>query len=103
MKSVYVDIQHLEEAFGVDLHGLKQGDPMSKLFEALGDRPRFVQENSIVGRTVDITILDDPCIKGTLDSEKKEKLLAWHRTYLRNQDRIKSGGKKETTKWALDI
>lgn len=33
---VYVDIRHLEEAFGIDLHELKQGDSLSKLFDALG-------------------------------------------------------------------
>lgn len=65
-KSVSVDIQYLGEAFGVDLHELKQGDPMSKLFDALGARPRFVQP--IVGRTI-----DELCTKRTLDQEKKRK------------------------------
>lgn len=44
-KSIRVNIQHLEEAFGIELHEFHQGGtyPLSKLFESLGHLPRFAQ------------------------------------------------------------
>lgn len=114
-RGIPVNIRHPEQAHGIDLHEFKPEVtyPLAKLMDALGfvtpGRPTVKTSNTntsriipkgpgekIVGRRVDITIMDEPYTGEVLDPAKREKLLKGHRTYLAKIQREEKEKEKAT-------